>query len=123
MKILTVVSLLLAPAFTVSVRERLQLSSRQDDYGVTEADYPVLEEELPYEVVNDHPDMEYDDVPMEEDYPVEDDGVEMHDDYGYHDDAPADDYEYPAVSPPTEEPHPVKCLEIRYVYLPGEEGP
>lgn len=58
---------------------------------------------MPYEVANDY-------APMEEGHTYN---------YGY----PEDHEEYPAVTPPTEEPHPVKSLEIRYVYIPGEEGP
>ena len=113
MKILTVVSLLIAPAFTVTVKERLQVASRQDVEYPYEMEGDGVNNDLPYEVV--------------------DDGVGDHEEWEYGVDEPMDDYYYPdggvgthnyeIPSTPPEEPKPVKCLEIHYVYLPGEKGP
>ena len=116
MKILTVVSLLIAPAFTVSVKERLQVTSRQStDYAYVD---DVVNADLPYEVVEDGDGGVGEDVDA---YDYGDDmgvGEEVVDDY-YYPDGGVEAPEFEIPTNPPEAPKPVKCLEIHYVYLPG----
>ena len=72
MKILTVVSLLLAPAFTVSVKDRLQMASLQDDYPEYPedhaGDYPGTGDDYP--MYDEPPTDDYPTYPPEEVEPV-----------------------------------------------------